>query len=210
MLYRLVRPVRRKGSNNHQFIQRIPADLRSRVIGRKLDIPVGEMVIPLTITQKMTTIRLSLRTADPGMVKIRHAQVAAYLEGVWQTLRSSEQPARLTHKQAVAFSKRFYAGWAEHHLRESTISVEFLPDGHHVLETSQSAELEPEAWEAALVGLGEFDEHDPESVERFERMLAPLIRHHLLKEGIEEVETESWRMLLKECHRALLDAFIDR
>ncbi|HSM40711.1 MAG TPA: hypothetical protein VK862_08160 [Afifellaceae bacterium] len=36
MLYRLVRPMKRKGSSNHQFVKRIPSDIRARMVGKKL------------------------------------------------------------------------------------------------------------------------------------------------------------------------------
>ena len=52
MLFRLVRPMRRKGSSRQQFVQRIPADVRERVNGLKLDVPVGSEIVPLTITAK--------------------------------------------------------------------------------------------------------------------------------------------------------------
>lgn len=42
MLYRLVRPVKRTGSSKQQFVQRIPADLRERMVGMKLAVPIGE------------------------------------------------------------------------------------------------------------------------------------------------------------------------
>ncbi len=41
MLFCLVRAVKRKGTINHQFVQRIPADVRARSAGLALRIPVG-------------------------------------------------------------------------------------------------------------------------------------------------------------------------
>jgi hypothetical protein len=37
MLFRLVRPMRRNGSRNVYFVQRIPADLKQRAAGLKLN-----------------------------------------------------------------------------------------------------------------------------------------------------------------------------
>ena len=42
MLFRLVRPVQRKGSRNVQLVKRIPADLRNRAVGTRLSIPIGD------------------------------------------------------------------------------------------------------------------------------------------------------------------------
>jgi hypothetical protein len=41
VLYRLVRPMKRSGSSKQQFVQRIPADVRPRAIGRTLTIRLG-------------------------------------------------------------------------------------------------------------------------------------------------------------------------
>ena len=42
MLFRLVRPLKRTGSRHRQFVRRIPSDVRSKAVGLKLSIPVGE------------------------------------------------------------------------------------------------------------------------------------------------------------------------
>ncbi len=103
--------MRRKGTSRPQFVQRIPADVRDRMSGLKLSVPVGMEFIPLTISPKAQSIRLSLRTADPGMVKLRQMQVAIYLETVWQALRANE-PVPFTHRQAVALSGELYRAWS--------------------------------------------------------------------------------------------------
>jgi hypothetical protein len=41
MLYRLVRPMQRKGSRNAYFQQHIPADVKQAAIGRRLEFQVG-------------------------------------------------------------------------------------------------------------------------------------------------------------------------
>lgn len=53
MLYRLVRPVKRQGSSRHQFVKRIPVDLKDRLVGMTLD-------IPLTIHVSAGTVRVCL------------------------------------------------------------------------------------------------------------------------------------------------------
>ncbi len=112
MLFRLVRPMKRKGSSKHQFVQRIPADIMERVRGMKLHVPLGDETVVHRVSPKANSMRLSLRTSYPGEVKSRQAQVAGYLESVWKALRSSE-PTSLTNLQAVALSKELYTVWVK-------------------------------------------------------------------------------------------------
>ncbi|MER2606186.1 MAG: recombinase XerD, partial [Siculibacillus sp.] len=86
MLFRLVQPVKRSGSSKAQFQKRIPEDLRDRIAGRKLVVPIGGEFIALTVSPKAASIRFSLRTSDPSETKIRHAEALAYLEGVFGSL----------------------------------------------------------------------------------------------------------------------------
>jgi hypothetical protein len=97
MLFRLVRAVKRTGSRNRQFVRRIPSDVRSKATGLKLSIPIGDQTQPVIITPRAQSIRLSLRTDDPVEVKVRMAQVNAYLENVWRALRE-DAPVSLTHR----------------------------------------------------------------------------------------------------------------
>ena len=106
MHFRLVKPVKRKGTINQQFNQRIPADVSGYAVGITLHIPVGSEIVRKTITVKDDAIRVSLRAATPSEVKARQAQVAGYLETVWQGLR--EGPVVLSHRQAVALSRDVY------------------------------------------------------------------------------------------------------
>jgi hypothetical protein len=84
MLYRLVRPMRRKGTRN---LQRIPADLRDQMIGMRLSLPVGSTTVPIRITPSTHSIRVSLRTADPTEAKNRQAGIAGYLARVFAQSR---------------------------------------------------------------------------------------------------------------------------
>jgi hypothetical protein len=87
MLFRLVRPVKRTGSRNRHFVRRIPSDVRSKAVGLKFSIPVGEKTQTVTLSPRAQSVRLSLRTGDPVEVKLRMAAVDAYLENVWRALR---------------------------------------------------------------------------------------------------------------------------
>src|SRR5277367_1354481 len=111
MLYRLVRPMRRKGSRHPYFNQRIPVDVRALAVGLKLALPIGAETVPLIISTKAETVKVSLRTADPAEAKVRQAALAAYLEIVWRALRNGA-PLPLTHRQATALAGELYRGWA--------------------------------------------------------------------------------------------------
>lgn len=111
MLFRLVRPVNRTGSSNQQFVQRIPRDVRSRVVGMTLRIPLGSGTLEKTISAKAQDVRFSLGTANPTDVKARNAIAQAYLESVWESVRNARDngPIRLRQDQIAALSGELYA-----------------------------------------------------------------------------------------------------
>lgn len=127
MLFRLVRPVKRTGSRNRQFVRRIPSDVRSRATGLKLSIPVGDQTQAVTISPRAQSVRLSLRTDDPVEVKARMAAVDAYLENIWRALRE-DAPVSLTHRQATALAGELYRAWANGEGRERTTTIEHDPE----------------------------------------------------------------------------------
>lgn len=73
MLFRLVRPVKRTGSRNRQFVRRIPVDVRAKATGLTLTIPVGDETQSVVMTTRTQSVRLSLRTDNPVEVKARLA-----------------------------------------------------------------------------------------------------------------------------------------
>ncbi|MEH2472891.1 GH24 family phage-related lysozyme (muramidase) [Nitrobacteraceae bacterium AZCC 2161] len=153
MLYRMVRPVQRKGSRNRQFHQRIPTELRSKAAGLRLDIPLGESTISLRLSANTETVRLSLRTADPDEVKQRQAGVAAYLTSVWTALRK-DGPVSLNHRQATALAGELFRAWTKDGATQS-LAIEQAPEGgwrHVQNETDADREAEWSAvnayWEA--------------------------------------------------------------
>lgn len=114
MRLRLVAPTKRKDSSNLQFEQRIPADLKERLVGMTLELPRGDDIVPITITDKTRAIRYSLKAADAGEAKRRQAEAVAYLEGVYQSLRSNA-PIALTPRQQMGLAaKRAKAFLAAH------------------------------------------------------------------------------------------------
>lgn len=208
MLFRLVRPVKRAGSRNRQFVQRIPVDVREKAIGRTTVVSLSDdETVSVTVSANAQTIRFSLRASEPAEVKRRQARAASALEAFWQGLRQSA-PIELTHKQATALSGRMYFAWADMQ-RGEMIAVNHAPTPENprafrVVEPTQ-ADWEMAA-QAGLQMLKDTEDASP-ARERFLGELNRLIDRLLLEEGIGEVTLGSRDMLLKEFQRALCDAF---
>jgi len=200
MLFRLVRPMKRKGTRNQQLLQRIPADVRERAAGLRLDVPLGSGSIPVNITPSMQTVRFSLRSADPGEVKQRQATAAAYLETVWRALRE-DSPLPLTHRQAVALAGELYAAWAQPKQRVTALDI--MPDGTVEFLPSHRTD-DPEEWEAIAPAFADNGE------EQLEGLLGPLADRLLLAKGIRRLDDTSRAMLLTALRNALRDAFATR
>jgi site-specific recombinase XerD len=206
MLYRLVRPMQRKGSRNVYFQQRIPADVKQAAIGRRLEFLVGGETVRFAVTEQSHAIKFSLRTFDPAEVKLRQAEAARQAELHWTALRQTK-PVTLSHRQCVALSERAYQAWASGE-RETTTAMERVPVGR--IKPGEAAKVwqwqptggatmdgEPEAWTAAAKRV------DPER-------LGPLADRLLLAEGInglDGLDADSREMLLNEIAKALRQAF---
>ncbi|WEK51168.1 MAG: recombinase XerD [Candidatus Kaistia colombiensis] len=106
MPLKMASPMKRQGSSFHQFRKRIPSDVIGKLDGINLQIPLGESFVPKMLSAKTDTIVVSLQTRDPTEAKRRHTVVTAYLDRIWDGIRSG--PARLSHKQVVALSGEVY------------------------------------------------------------------------------------------------------
>ena len=73
MLFRLVRPVKRTGSRHRYLVRRIPSDVRSKAVGLRLSIPVGDQTQAVILSSSAQSVRLSLRTDDPAEVLMKNA-----------------------------------------------------------------------------------------------------------------------------------------
>ncbi|SER41282.1 Site-specific recombinase XerD [Faunimonas pinastri] len=199
MLFRLVRPVKRQGSSNHYFVQRIPADLKGRVAGLPLEFPLGAETHRLTISPSAVAVRFSLRTRDPGEVKERQAACATYLERVWTALRA-DQPAPLTHRQATALAGDLYRAWANPDELRST-AVELSPSGEWVVVTETHEEHE-----AAITATLEHWRNVGQGTD-LETALGSLVDRLLRRKGIQRVDDPSRKMVLDAFHMALQHAW---
>lgn len=205
MLFRLVRPVQRKGSRNRYYVRRIPADVRRKVAGLTLGVPVGEQTQAVTISPRAQSVRLSLRTDDPAEVKVRQAAVDAYLENVWRAHRD-DNPVALTHRQATALAGELYRAWAIGEGRERTTAIEHVPGVGW--QRIYSDHVEPEEWEAVLAS---FDRMAAKGdLRHLEKALGPIVDRLLLARGIKQVTPETRGIIFPAFWRAARDAFESR
>ncbi|HZP75851.1 MAG TPA: recombinase XerD [Pseudolabrys sp.] len=233
MLYRLVRPVRRKGTRNLSFVRRIPADVKRQAAGLKLAIPLGDATQFVTISARAQSVRLSLRTSDPREVKARQAAIDGYLETIWTALRS-DAPVTVTAKQAHALAGELYRAWADED-RAVVTSIEHDPEfkfpdhvanskWRRVRDLSQSERAA--IWERISAQWDTLNPEDdgatfqePSETEPPLRskgakplmdMLRPIINRLLLRKGIVRIDEPSMALLVEAFWHALRDAFASR
>ncbi len=203
MLLRLVRPMKRPGSSIPHFVQRIPADVRSRARGVRLTVPVGDASIGLVISERAESVRFSLRTRDLTEAKIRQARAAAYLETVWRALRQSEATT-LTNKQAHALAGRMYRAWADGEGREQTLAAQYVPATGEWVSANETPEEEEAAFASAARRMEALAESD--DLAELERAFGPLAARLLLAEGIASIDAQSRRNVLLAFCAAFRDA----
>jgi len=206
MLYGLVSPVQRSGSSIRQFVKRIPIDVRHRAVGTRLTIPMGNSTVTVLITPTTRSIRLSLRTRDPSEVKVRQAEIAAYVEQVFAAWRR-DKPVSLSHRQATALAGELYRSWAYGEEAERKSSVT-LVDGQWV---SDNQDFEGEAELAFAATLAYLDRlkasGEPQDLEP---ALGAIIDKLLLARGIASVDSATRSILLSTFWLALRDAMEHR
>ncbi|GGE23512.1 hypothetical protein GCM10011390_48660 [Aureimonas endophytica] len=203
MLFRPVAPLRRKGTQNYSFRQRIPADLRERMAGMSLVVPIGPKTARCNITAKTETLRISLRTAIPSEVRQRQGELAAYFEALFASLRSSK-PIALSHQQCVALAGAMFRNWASTERgRTTAVESDTLKPGTAWRVVDDPFEL-PGAWQAALNQLPAPEEViDP--LEELEPLFGRLVDHALRDRGLTEIDKPSRALALREFLRALRD-----
>jgi integrase len=205
MLFGLVRPVKRSGSRIPQINKRIPRDLLERLRGLTLEVPIGDDFVPVRIGPTAESIRISLRTAEPSTVKIRHAAAAAHLEQVFQSLRN-DAPVELTLRQVAALAGDVYREWAGSGAEEPSIQSTPTEDGFEAELAYLDPEIAAEAGKKAAEHLLELKESGrPEDEARLKRELSPLVRMVLQRRGIGPISDRSEELLMKAFLKALVD-----
>lgn len=198
--------MRRDGSRFPLFVQRIPLDVRSNIVGKALAIPLGDSFAFVTPSESAQAVRFSLRTSDPSEIKRRQAAAAAFLESVWEAYRA-DVPIRLSHRQATALAGELYRIWADSESRARSVAMVHTP-GVGWAPDSESQE-EHEAHWAAVVAMWERVGQDGDA-KKLEKPLGPLVDRLLLMKGIRCVDDESRALLLTAFWMALRDAFKSR
>jgi integrase len=205
MLFRLVRAVKRTGSRHRQFVRRIPSDVRSKAVGLKLAIPVGEQTQGVILSARAQSVRLSLRTDDPAEVKVRLVAVDAYLENIWRALRE-DAPVSLTHRQATALAGELYRAWANGEGRERAMAIVHTPGVGWQRE--YSTHVSDAEWEAVLSNWEKIGATGERS--DLEKPLGPIVDRLLLAKGIRRVDEPTRGIILPAFWQALRDAFESR
>lgn len=203
MRFWLVRPVQRRGSSNQQFVQRIPVDLKGRLAGTKLSIPLGSEFVELVVSPKAAAIRFSLRTSDPTEVKERHAAAAGYLARYFDAVRN-DTPLTLSHRNAVALAGEAYRAWSSDIYQHSIDAVEQTDKGWVRVETISQEELAL-GFAASVRNMSQLEAE--EDAEVLERALGPVADRLLSRKGISSVDENSRLMFLHEVARALREGF---
>jgi integrase len=198
--------MRRDGSRNSLFVQRIPVDVRDKAIGNRLAIPLGDGFVFVTPSAGAQAVRFSLRTSDPTETKTRQAVAAAFLEGVWSALRN-DVPTKLSHKQATALAGQLYRVWADSETSARSLAMQHTPGAGWARVDETPAEQEAH-WEAVVSMWEKVARAD--DLKRLEKPLGPLVDRLLLTKGISKVESESRGFLLSAFRTALGDAFKSR
>lgn len=170
------------------------------MVGMKLAVPIGEETALVTITPKTESIRFSLKTGDPSVVKSRQADAVAYLEQIFRSLREN-RPVALTHRQAVALSGELYRAWASDYDHRNSISFVQNADGTVEREDSLDLDLMATAYASIVEKLGRLKE-DGDSA-NMENAVGPLVNRLLLARGIPAIDAASRPMVLVEFVKAL-------
>jgi hypothetical protein len=98
--------MKRSDASAHQFVQRIPADIKGKVQGSTIAVQVGDEIALVRVSEKARDIRMSLRTRDPHEARERQGMVVASVEKAWRTVR--EGPTPLTFEKTVALAGEWY------------------------------------------------------------------------------------------------------
>ncbi|TDR33637.1 phage integrase SAM-like domain-containing protein [Aquamicrobium defluvii] len=168
-----------------------------------LEVPRGDGIIPITVTEKTRAIRFSLGASGRSEAKRRQAEAIAYLEGVYRSLRANA-PIALTHKQCVALAGELYRSWAADLEASSRISFQQEADGSMVRDYSLDLEAESGGLTLAAERSGLLEGSD------LERHLGPFVGKLLLRRGIVAVDRPSRAMLLPEFAKALAEGMAAR
>lgn len=190
-------PTRQSRSKPILFVKRIPPDVLGRTAGIKLDIPVGNALIPMLLTEKAKVVSLSLRTPHQAEALRREATILSYLDNVWAALRQAK-PLSLGNRQLTAIAGELYRSWADGEGKERTLTLTRI--GGTFIRDEVELEAEQQAFEAAATEMASLKE------EALEPRLGPLADRLLLAKGIRALDEQCRPRLLQALQRAIQEA----
>lgn len=203
MTFRMPRPMSRRDSRFRQFQQRVPRDLLERAPGHRILVRLpaavfGHPDIAVTATVGATSLRFSLRTADPSLLKRRQAAALEQVEKLWSALRTG--PTTLSRRQRAAFAGLIYAAWRAG-LSEDPVLTE--AEWKDIAETVRW-ELEEGGAGAALAIPLEGDQHIRDATRRaLDRRFGRMTDLFLARESV-VVDAETRTELLYDVARAMM------
>lgn len=197
---------KRQGSRVPQFTRRIPQDLKEKMRGKVLEIPIGSELVPIIITERTKCIRVSLRTIDNIEARKRTLVAATYLDKCFQAARSTHI-VNLSHRQIIALAGEFYVAWASD--PDSIPQRSFAPLSLGLPEEPPT-DYQYEA--ARLVALSTELEMYADAAKTDDRtaIFGPVAEALLLAKGLASVEPEAIERLVLAVCRVLPDALRTR
>lgn len=198
MVLCMTRPTKRPESAFHQFKKRVPSDIAAKARGKPLTLtfPDAPAHDGFAVTIRVgDVVKLSLRTREPALAKLRSALAEQQLQHAWEAIRKGPKP--LTHKQVVALSGRLYRAFADA-CDSDPGSAELWQSILRENEAASNGEL---AKLAVVIGT------DDQARQRWalERRFGGFADHLLGEEGL-VIDDDSRVALLREADRALNDA----
>lgn len=191
----------RQGSSIPQFVKRIPADIKSQLVGRELVIPLGETAgtAYCRITASSQSIRFSLRATTSSDAKKRQAAALEYIEEVFAALRE-ERPASLTRSQVAALAGELYRAWAKE--QDDGRTIAFIEQDGRMVRTHRVDDDELALGLEAAARYVE-EQGDTDLVADLERLVGPLADRLILRKGIIRVDDKTRTLLLQALPRSL-------
>lgn len=115
-------PAKQRHSENALFVLHIPRDIRERLVGQTLTIPLDGLTKSIPITDKTRAIRFSLQASDSTTVKRRHAACQLFLEALFKRMRE-EKPTDLSDPNIAALLGELHASWARPYSDSPQVTV---------------------------------------------------------------------------------------
>lgn len=190
MRFRLVRPMVSKGSSIPQFTKRIPADIKPRLVGQTLLIPLGDSTVRFLVTSSTQSIRFSLGTKDPSEAIVRQAKAIAFVEEFFAKVRAN-QPVDLSAQQIASLRGELHASWAREHNAHPQLTV--TPATATTDTDHESDPLLITEWERVYTELAERATSDPSFFDQPEggQRLQQLAEQHGRLKGIPTLSDRS-------------------